>query len=508
MRMKNIKNERIGRLIGILLVVILFPIILNNNKIIRVKKFSCKEYSFKYDTSWAIANQDRKSVELKHSKNGLINIQIKELEGNIKYQSINSIKEDLIASIQNQNKDYKLLAQESSVINKVNAYKLLFEKDNNQVLVIFMKQQNSLILYTYEADSDYFDILLDSALNIIYNFRLNIDVKYNTKLESINVTGNNYLGNDKVDKVKKYEIHSNNYSVYYNIPIEYKMTNYDSTKGTYKKDNRYIYTNIYNSNIYELITNKYTGIDAKVLSLKKSYKDVKYTVDKGLEDDSYIYQITYKYGNKKYEDIYMYYTLDNSHTFTVDIKSTNNEVSKELIDSIKIIKKEKYSKNITLNKVGNYYINELKQKIEFTNTDNEYYTVKLYTPINYTELDKTNNMYASRYFGYGYNEKTDKYNLNYSFEITNLCPKTVDEVKKYYSYANVSIKSDGIKKYNNNSYYKYNIKNGNKYINILVKPLNKDYKCIKFTFENNGNYVSNNVINALSKYDYKIEKEG
>ena len=81
MRMKNIKNERIGRLIGILLVVILFPIILNNNKIIRVKKFSCKEYSFKYDTSWAIANQDRKSVELKHSKNGLINIQIKELEG-------------------------------------------------------------------------------------------------------------------------------------------------------------------------------------------------------------------------------------------------------------------------------------------------------------------------------------------------------------------------------------------------------------------------------------------
>ena len=28
------------------------------------------------------------------------------------------------------------------------------------------------------------------------------------------------------------------------------------------------------------------------------------------------------------------------------------------------------------------------------------------------------------------------------------------------------------------------------------------------TFENNGNYVNNNVINALSKYDYKIEKEG
>ena len=98
--------------------------------------------------------------------------------------------------------------------------------------------------------------------------------------------------------------------------------------------------------------------------------------------------------------------------------------------------------------------------------------------------------------------------MAFNFEITNLCPKTVDEVKKYYSYANVSIKSDGIKKYNNNSYYKYNIKNGNTYINVLVRPLNKDYKCIKLTFENNGNYVSDNVVNALSKYEYKVEKEG
>ena len=507
MRMKNIKYRGIGRLIGILLVVILFPIILNNNKSIRVKKFSCKAYSFKYDTSWSIKDNDNSKVVLKH-KNGLITIQIKELEDNIKYQSIDSIKEDLIANIQNQNKDYKLLAQESSTINKVNAYKLLFEKDNNQVLVIFMKQQNSIILYTYEANSDYFDILLDSALNIIYNFRLNIDVEYNTKLESINITGNNYSGKDKIDKTNKYIIYNNNYAVTYSIPMEYKMTNYYSTKGIYKYNDRYIYTNIYNSNIYELITNDFSGIDEKVKSLKKTYKDVKYTVDRGEEDDSYIYQITYTYGNNKYEDIYMYYTLDNSHTFTVDIKSTDSEVSKEFIDSIKLIKKEKYSKNITLDKEGNYYVNELKQKVEFTTTDNEYYYVKLFTPINYTELDKTNNMYASRYFGYGYNEKTDKYSLNYNFEITNLCPKTVDEVKKYYSYANVSIKSDGIKKYNNNSYYKYNIKNGNTYINVLVRPLNKDYKCIKLTFENNGNYVSDNVINALSKYEYKVEKEG
>lgn len=505
--MKKLDMKKITIMVAILLVIAIVILLLSGNGKINVKKFSNKIYSFKYDSSWTLTKNKDNLIELKHSKNGLINIEIKELEEPYKYQSLDTFKDDIVSGIQNQNKKYKLLGEESTNINDIYSYKLLFEKDKEQVLVVIMKQQNSLIVYTYEANSDYFDILLDSALNVIYNFKLKYDTTHSTKLESIPVSGNKYDGTESVDKVKEYTIHNNNYSVTFTVPDSYTLTEYNSTYNIFRHKNngRYITFNVTSTNIYEELTGKY-GMEYNIKELEKKYSDVKYTIDNGSEKDSYTYRITYRHNKTTYEKIYMFIPLDKNHTFTVYIDSSNNNVSSNLIDSIKLVKKEKYSKNITYEYEGNYNVNYLKYK----STDHDKkvtYNVKLYTPKEYREIDNTNNMYRIRYFGYNYDEKKDTYSLNYRYELTNVCPSSLKDINESYDYKESNNKYAGQVKYNGSTYYRYNIIKKTNYINVLVRPLDK-YTCVKIIIDNNGKFVNENVINSLTLYDLEEKKEG
>ena len=98
----------------------------------------------------------------------------------MEYKLLDEIYDSLLYNIQKQNENYKLLYKEKTEItkNKIEAYKTLFETDNTEAVVYLYKQGDKLVTIIYEADYKYFDILLDSVNNVIYNFSIN-EEKYN-----------------------------------------------------------------------------------------------------------------------------------------------------------------------------------------------------------------------------------------------------------------------------------------------------------------------------------------
>ena len=77
--------------------------------------------------------------------------------------------DELIYNIQKKNNDYKLISKKEDKLTKdeFNGYKLLYENEKEQVMVNLYKKSDKLVSIRYEANNDYFDILLDSVHNIV-----------------------------------------------------------------------------------------------------------------------------------------------------------------------------------------------------------------------------------------------------------------------------------------------------------------------------------------------------
>ena len=386
--------------------------------------------------------------------------------------TIITLIDDIIYGIEKQNSNYSMLGQEEVKLtkNNITGYKFLYECNDNQVLVAIIKQSDKLITFTYEAKYDNFDILLDSAQSILYNFELVKDkVNYNSELENIKTNSISYKGTDTVDGTREYEISNYHYTIKYTIPNNFIIHNFNNTYGNYyEKDRDYnseiqIKTSINNLNIYESINKKGSGIEYDIERIKKNdnNSDIKVEIDKGKIKDSYIYRVTYNYNNEyldkieKKELLYILVPLDNNHTFKVTIESVDKSISKDLIDSIDIVSKEKYSQNIILNYENNYVVNDMKYML---NTYDKYINLKLYTPKVYSELDYRSNNNEYRYFGYDYDSKKGVYNTNISYYVSSLCKNDASSVKdNYNTYKNVKVTFDGNKKYHDRSFNSYTI---------------------------------------------------
>ena len=79
--------------------------------------------------------------------------------------------DDIISSIQEQNKEYKLISTYEDEM-KYESMSYLFEKDNEQVLVKVCKNNQTILIITYENQSKYFDIVLDSVDNIVNSIEM------------------------------------------------------------------------------------------------------------------------------------------------------------------------------------------------------------------------------------------------------------------------------------------------------------------------------------------------
>lgn len=141
-----------------LLLVILFL----SSKKVELKNYQNDYYKVKYDTTWQF-----KEEKLVHKKSkSSIKITYKELEQSYIDIQLKDIINDLLYSVENQNEGYKKIMQKTKD-TPYEGYQVLYEDGEQQCLVTIYKKDNILLFVTFNASSEYFDILIDNVETIL-----------------------------------------------------------------------------------------------------------------------------------------------------------------------------------------------------------------------------------------------------------------------------------------------------------------------------------------------------
>lgn len=532
-------------LIGILCL-ILFNIL--SSKSIALNE---KNYNLKYDSSWKVKEKKDNYISLNHkSSKSLLKIEIITLDKEYKYTDIDDLIDEIIYNVDEQNKNYKLISKQKDTFTKYEfkGYKLLYETEVEQTMIMTFKKSDKLIVASYEAKNKYFDMLLDSVQNIVYNFNTaneTFELKNSIKKESSKIS---YSKSEDLDKIitknKEYEIAHNNYKVIYEVPSVFELSdfntesNYFNLKG-YDKGQMTISTYIYNKNVYEYLNKD------NLVNVYQNYK--MYKKDKDISDfkeqvseldskysDSYIYKNSYKTNAIKHNDkleaesykrtdenIELIYSLNRNHILIVVIDSEGIPITKKLIDSIKIKSVANYS-SYTKNKVENgYRIAELQKYIDYKKEKVNNIIIKL--PEDYKEIDRTtNNLYSERYFGLNYDEKEELYDyvIHYKFSTTKDVAKNVEllnakfkdsygECNNYQQVGDVTINDKQFIEYvggytdlggipfTNINRYKYYVH----YKALFYKLNDESYLIIEIL--GNGKEISDDIVNQATNFEAK-----
>lgn len=514
--MKRIINIKTICIFSIIILLGLGYIFFTDNS--NEKEYKNTTYSVKYNSIWKVNSSSDKKISLTHKRDSTLNIEIMDISDDYEYKSLDNIKDDILYSIEKQNKKYKLIASEKSSVTKNNyeGYKVLYENEDNQVLVVIAKKSNQIIIFTYEATSDYFDILLDSVNSIIYNFKI-MEKEYSLSYKlSLDLSNIKWKENDdiKLKKNKAYEAADYNYLVKYSIPSNFIINDFDSTGQIFKyqdlsSGNISISTSIQNINIYEYLDkeNKNKGLNLAVDYIKKNkdtYKNIEENLNK-LESkyDSYVYKIAYTQKNEytkktyNYEEVYLIYSLDKNHIFIIKIDSTNSAIPKELIDNINIDSTLKYANYINKNIVNGYLENHFKKKID----DKRYYDITLHAPTTYEELDKGYNIYAYKFFGFNCDDDTSVCEYNIDYELT----KSSMEIKLKYISSDYEITDNnyiGKVTLNDKEFDCYEVNYDKKIPELNYENHSFNEKILFYKLEDNNYFII-----KINRKDNKVDQE-
>ena len=161
--MKKIKEKwKIILFIIVLILSLLIVILYFNSKKVELKNYQNDYYKIKYDTTWNLKNN---KLEHKKSKSR-IKVNYKVLDQSYIDIELKDIINDLLYSIEKQNKDYEKIMQKK-IDNPYEGYQVLYEDNDVQSLVTIYKKDNVLLFITCNADSEYFDILIDNVETIL-----------------------------------------------------------------------------------------------------------------------------------------------------------------------------------------------------------------------------------------------------------------------------------------------------------------------------------------------------
>ena len=425
--------------------------LISNNKKITLKELDESNYYLSYDSTWKIDKKDKDIIILKHFSGSKITIQLSSLTDEYSYLTINELIDELVYSIQQQNPNYKLLSKKQDKItkDKFDGYKLLYENNKEQVMVNVYKKSDQLVIIKYEAENDYFDILLDSVQSIIYKLNIkdeNFDLKNNLKLDT---TAIKYSQNEELDNLlsenKTYEIAKNNYYVEYSIPASFNLKSLSSSSGDFDlilDSGRINMTvNIHNKNIYEYLDEEETnGLYANYKHYKENedYSNFEETLTK-LESnyDSYIYKNSYFYNKafdynknsnkieskRKDENIELIYALNNCHILIISIKTTGVPITEKLINQIKVNSSKNYASYVNVEKDNGFLIGILQRFRDYDHKKIDYITLKV--PDKYEEIDKNTNIYLERNYAFNYDEDMLIYDYEVHYELTTLSDESI-----------------------------------------------------------------------------------
>ena len=432
----NLKNVLL-----LLAVVILsgsLVIFLTLKKKSQVNKYENDYYTFIYDRNWKVKTAKKDNVVLDNKKDAILNINIIELDSEQRYLSIDQLIDSVVYDIEKQNTDYKLISKKNTKVTKNNldGYKYLYENKDNEVMLVVTKYSNKLLVFSYEATSKNFDIVLDSVESIIYNFnfkkeKYELSNKISVETKSLTYSSNDKL-TKKISKTNNYDIASNHSLVNYSIPDIFEPISISTNLGyfTYSNDsdNISLSVNIYNQNIYD-----YLDKDKKSGSIYSDFSDIteddeKYSnISKNLSEitkgnyKGYIYQVKYTIKSedfltkkdvmKDYEIYYIVFALDKNHILLMELKGSNVKIPQDIIDNININSFKHYASNINRVIEDNHFKLLLQQKADYSSKVVNKIVVNV--PEKYRERDLDLNMYETRLLGLNY----DNNNSTYQYEI-------------------------------------------------------------------------------------------
>lgn len=442
------KKYKISITIAIVIVCIgiISLFLFNMNSKLKEKEVKEKSYSLKYDSSWKLKEKTDTLIALKHNASkSLLKFELIGLEDEYQYSDIEDLMDEVLYHINSINKEYKLIAKKEDVFtsNQFKGYKMLYEKEKEQVMVVAFKKSDKLIMICYEAESKYFDILLDSVQNVIYNFNVvdeQFDIENSIKLETSKIS---YSSSKEVDSLlkdtKEYEIADHNYKVIYKIPSSFELSSFNSTSNYFnlkniEKGQMTLTANIYNKNIYEYLDKE------NITNVYKNYQVYKQSEDcydyleqiSKLESkflDRYIYKNSYKTDSIKYNDklepenykkprenVELIYSLNKNHILVITLSASDVPITEELIKSIDIKEVVNYSSYGKSEVKEDFQSLELKRYAGYEKDKIDRVTIKV--PISYREIDKRNNLYEERYFGLDYDEDKDLYDYVVHYKLT------------------------------------------------------------------------------------------
>lgn len=510
-----------------------------------IKNLSTTSYSLQYDKSWKIKKKSDDSILLKHSSNSKLKIELLTVEDEYRYSSISDMIDEIIYSIESQNNSYQLISkkQDSITENKYDGYKMLYENGTSQVMVTVFKRSDKLVLFTYEASNEYFDILLDSVQNIIYHFNIK-DEKFDLSHQiSLDISSITYSEEQSIISLLKdtseHEIAYKNYYVNYSIPSNFEESSINSTSGYYNFEGLEsgmrisLSVNILNRNIYEYLDrdNRLNLYDRySVYQEDESYADFKEEVSKlDSNYDSYIYKNSYYHldtfdsEKKLYENIILIYALNRNHILTMTISSSGIGIPKDLIEMIKINSSKNYASYIKVEKQDGNLIGTLKRFTDYNKDKIDEITLKV--PEKYEEIEKDTNIYENRYYGLNYDEENEMYNYEIEYNLTSKSSDIDSLIKNINSSFSISygeynyLTLKGNFTLNEKSFTMYeggyttlsgvmftNVNRNRYYIykKVLFYELsNGGYLVIKVS--GNGNEISDDILNEVTNFDIETK---
>lgn len=524
-------------LLGILTLGVLITtiVVLSNSE--DMKSYKGKLFSISYDSTWKVKSKKDNILELVHrkSKSSLV-IEETLLQDSYQYSVIDDLIDELSYSISNQNKKYKLLSKAKTKVGKDNSdgYKLLFEDDKNQIMVVITKAGANLRLFTYSAKYEYFDMVLDSASSIMESYE---STEGKTGTEAVNVKtskitwGTNETLKNLANKVTTDEIANNNFKVVFEVPdgLEKSSVSTTSLGYYYNGFDLSLYTGVFSKNIFEYVNSKDGGVYSQKESFKKKpdkYSNIKDTLELQEIDGKkrYVYRMTYdyKYNNEvdHMEYIIILYELDKNHVVRF-LLETEYVVPKEFVDSIKVKSFENYANNVVRKIEDGKLIGELKVYKESKSDVVEVVKIKL--PVEYIEEDHKVDMYSDRYYGKNYHEEYFYYDYYVQYDYIASSEKgALDNVNTTYGYSKSNkgyqnLRDGGTINLNNREFRVFDggyyesvfsvVGSKDVFVNVkyLVCHIGKQYLVIEL--KGSGVQISNEVLNEITNFEVEERKE-
>lgn len=540
----KLKKYKLIIIIALIIVIIGTTLIFTlNGKNMSMHAFNNNYYDFNYDKTWQVKDKSDLSVSLNNKDKASLNIELINIDDEYKYSDLTDIIDDLLYTINSQNSDYKLISKKEDKVTKLeySGYKLLYENDESQAMITILKSGDKVVIFNYEALNKYFDILLDSVQNIIYNFALKPEKFELTSNITVNTEEMDYASNislaNKLTDTKDYTMASQNYEVNYSIPSIFKIKDFYSNYGNFEyqdSDGKIkITTGVYKVNMYDYIDSSKTigTIYSDCSYMKESpdtYKDLKEKISEFKIGDysGYIYKISYTYhfvDDRQEEKYIIAVAINKNHIFEAKIEGEGIKIPKKLIEQIKINSVNNYSSYIIRNVENGYFNVEFKQFKDYNYKD--YYLINLKLPEKYREMPSYLNVYTKRYFGLNYDHDNEVYQYDIVYDFSSYYVDTV--IKSANSSMNSNSKYGAVSEMQeeepiilndkkflvySGSYYKKGALYNSNESNIVYKVNKKilvyeleNSRYLTITIDANDTDINDNILRELT--DFSVSEE-